>query len=142
MEARLPAGVDERVAADRIDDARPALALQRLAGGGEFGAVDDRGSAEAAQVVGHQLAQYLLVLRRRELLHHGNAPRVRDVGLHLPAQRAHEGLLDAPRPLGEIAGAVATPGGISEMLLATLADRGALAAWDEGLDRVLKRIMT
>ena len=51
-----------------------------------------------------------------------------------------EVLLREDRPLGEIAGAVATPGGISEMLLATLADRGALAAWDEGLDRVLKRI--
>ena len=51
-----------------------------------------------------------------------------------------EVLLAEKRPLEEIAGAVATPGGITEMLLATLADRGALAAWDEGLDRVLARI--
>ncbi len=51
-----------------------------------------------------------------------------------------EVLLKENRPLEEIAGMVATPGGITEMLLATLADRGALAAWEEGLDRVLERI--
>lgn len=51
-----------------------------------------------------------------------------------------EVLLREDRPLEDIAGAVATPGGISEMLLATLRDLGALAAWNEGLDRVLRRI--
>lgn len=51
-----------------------------------------------------------------------------------------EVLLREDRPLDEIARSVVTKGGISEMVLATLADRGALVAWDEGLDRVLKRI--
>lgn len=51
-----------------------------------------------------------------------------------------EVLLREDRPLDEIAGAVATPGGITEMVLGTLSERGALGAWDEGLDRVLKRI--
>lgn len=51
-----------------------------------------------------------------------------------------EVLLGEDRPLEEIAGAVATPGGITEMLLATLAERGALSAWGVGLDRVLARI--
>jgi pyrroline-5-carboxylate reductase len=51
-----------------------------------------------------------------------------------------EVLLREDRPLEDIARSVVTKGGISEMVLATLADRGALAAWDEGLDRVLKRI--
>lgn len=51
-----------------------------------------------------------------------------------------EVLLQENRPLAEIARMVATPGGITEMLLATLSDHGALAAWDEGLDRVLARI--
>lgn len=51
-----------------------------------------------------------------------------------------EVLLQEDRPLDDIARSVVTRGGISEMVLATLADRGALAAWDEGLDRVLQRI--
>lgn len=51
-----------------------------------------------------------------------------------------EVLLRENRPLDEIAGAVATPGGITEMLLASLAERAALTAWDDGLDRVLTRI--
>ena len=51
-----------------------------------------------------------------------------------------EVLLREERPLDDIARSVVTKGGISEMVLAALADRGALAAWDEGLDRVLKRI--
>lgn len=51
-----------------------------------------------------------------------------------------EVLLREDRPLDEIARSVVTRGGISEMLLATLSERGALEAWDQGLDRVLKRI--
>lgn len=51
-----------------------------------------------------------------------------------------EVLLQEDRPLEDIARSVVTPGGISEMVLATLSERGALGAWDEGLDRVLKRI--
>lgn len=51
-----------------------------------------------------------------------------------------EVLLREDRPLDDITHSVVTKGGISEMVLATLAERGALAAWDEGLDRVLKRI--
>lgn len=51
-----------------------------------------------------------------------------------------EVLLREDRPLEDIARSVVTPGGISEMVLATLSERGALEAWDAGLDRVLKRI--
>lgn len=51
-----------------------------------------------------------------------------------------EVLLREDRSLDEIARGVTTPGGITEMLLATLDGREALAAWDEGLDRVLTRI--
>lgn len=51
-----------------------------------------------------------------------------------------EVLLREDRPLDDIARSVVTRGGISEMVLATLSERGALEAWDEGLDRVLKRI--
>ena len=51
-----------------------------------------------------------------------------------------EVLLREDRPLDDIARSVVTPGGISEMVLGSLAERGALEAWDAGLDRVLKRI--
>ena len=51
-----------------------------------------------------------------------------------------EVLLQEDRPLEDIARSVVTEGGISEMLLATLAFSDGLHAWDEGLDRVLKRI--
>lgn len=51
-----------------------------------------------------------------------------------------EVLLREERSLEDIAHGVTTPGGITEMLLATLSERQALDAWDEGLDRVLKRI--
>lgn len=51
-----------------------------------------------------------------------------------------EVLLSEDRSLDDIARAVTTPGGITEMLLATLAESGALVAWDDGLDKVLKRI--
>lgn len=51
-----------------------------------------------------------------------------------------EVLLQEDRPLADIARGVTTPGGITEMLLATLAKRGALDAWDDGLDAVLRRI--
>jgi pyrroline-5-carboxylate reductase len=50
-----------------------------------------------------------------------------------------EVLLQERRPLADIARGVTTPGGITELLLATLADRSALDAWDEGLTRVLRR---
>ena len=51
-----------------------------------------------------------------------------------------EVLLQESRSLEDIARGVTTPGGITEMLLATLAERGALQAWEEGLDQVLHRI--
>lgn len=51
-----------------------------------------------------------------------------------------EVLLQEPRPLAEIAKGVTTPGGITLQLLDILNSHGALAAWDEGLDAVLKRI--
>lgn len=51
-----------------------------------------------------------------------------------------EVLLREDRPLDDIARSVVTPGGISEMVLSTLAAGDGLTAWDEGLDRVLKRI--
>lgn len=51
-----------------------------------------------------------------------------------------EVLLREDRPLEDIARSVVTKGGISEMVLATLAEKGALEAWDEGLGRVLRRI--
>ena len=35
---------------------------------------------------------------------------------------------------------VTTPGGITEALVATLDARGALAAWDEAMDKVFKRM--
>jgi pyrroline-5-carboxylate reductase len=49
-------------------------------------------------------------------------------------------LLSEDRTLPEIAREVITPGGISELLVASLNDRGALAAWAEALTRVLRRI--
>jgi pyrroline-5-carboxylate reductase len=51
-----------------------------------------------------------------------------------------EVLLREPRPLDDIAKGVTTPGGITLQLLDVLERQGALAAWDEGLDAVLKRI--
>lgn len=51
-----------------------------------------------------------------------------------------EVLLREPRPLEEIAMGVTTPGGITLQLLDILNSRGALDAWDEGLDAVLQRI--
>lgn len=51
-----------------------------------------------------------------------------------------EVLLQESRSLPEIAREVITPGGISELLVATLTDRKALTAWDEALTRVLIRI--
>lgn len=51
-----------------------------------------------------------------------------------------EVLLSEDRPLPEIAHEVITPGGISELLVATLTEREALTAWDDALTRVLRRI--
>jgi pyrroline-5-carboxylate reductase len=51
-----------------------------------------------------------------------------------------EVLLREDRSLPEIAREVVTPGGISELLVATLAERDAFAAWDEALTRVRRRI--
>ncbi len=51
-----------------------------------------------------------------------------------------EVLLSEDRTLPEIAREVITPGGISELLVATLTERGTLTAWDEALTRVLRRI--
>jgi pyrroline-5-carboxylate reductase len=51
-----------------------------------------------------------------------------------------EVLLQADAGLDQIAKGVTTPGGITEALVATLNERGALAAWDEAMDKVLKRM--
>lgn len=51
-----------------------------------------------------------------------------------------EVLLHEPRPLADIAKGVTTPGGITLQFLDILDNRGALEAWDAGLDAVLKRI--
>lgn len=51
-----------------------------------------------------------------------------------------EVLLREPRPLDAIAKGVTTPGGITLQLLDVLNGRGALEAWQEGMDAVLARI--
>jgi pyrroline-5-carboxylate reductase len=51
-----------------------------------------------------------------------------------------EVLLREPRSLADIAKGVTTPGGITLQLLDVLDGRGALTAWDEGMDAVLARI--
>ncbi len=51
-----------------------------------------------------------------------------------------EVLLSEDRSLPEIQREVITRGGISELLVSTLNERGALSAWDEALTRVLRRI--
>ena len=51
-----------------------------------------------------------------------------------------EVLLSESRSLPEIQREVITPGGISELLVATLMEHGALEAWDDALARVLRRI--
>jgi pyrroline-5-carboxylate reductase len=51
-----------------------------------------------------------------------------------------EVLLQADAGLDQIAKGVTTPGGITEALVATLDARGALAAWDEAMDKVFKRM--
>lgn len=53
-----------------------------------------------------------------------------------------EVLLQEQRPLSDIAKGVTTPGGITLQLLDHLNGRGALAAWGEGLDAILRRIKT
>ena len=55
-------------------------------------------AGRAAQVFGHHLVQRLLVLRGGELLHQRDAPRVRDIGLHLAAQGA---CADAGQPVAK-----------------------------------------
>jgi pyrroline-5-carboxylate reductase len=52
-----------------------------------------------------------------------------------------EVLLQADASLDQIAKGVTTPGGITEVLVATLETRGALAAWDEAMNKVLKRMV-
>ncbi|WP_284164894.1 pyrroline-5-carboxylate reductase dimerization domain-containing protein [Frigidibacter sp. SD6-1] len=51
-----------------------------------------------------------------------------------------EVLLQEDRPLADIAKGVTTPGGITLQLLDFLNGKGALNAWHDGLDAVLKRI--
>jgi pyrroline-5-carboxylate reductase len=51
-----------------------------------------------------------------------------------------EVLLREDRPLDDIARSVMTKGGISEMVLKGLGDKGGLSSWDEGLAAVLRRI--
>ena len=51
-----------------------------------------------------------------------------------------EVLLRETASLAEIQRGIATPGGITEALVARLADRGALEAWGEGMDVVLARV--
>ena len=52
-----------------------------------------------------------------------------------------EVLLHADAGLDAIAKGVTTPGGITEALVASLDARGALTAWDEAMDKVLKRMV-
>lgn len=51
-----------------------------------------------------------------------------------------EVLLRSEEGLDGIMTGVATPGGITEQLVAGLRDKGALAAWDAGMDAVLARM--
>lgn len=51
-----------------------------------------------------------------------------------------EVLMREDRPLDDIARSVVTKGGISEMVLKSLSTGDGLAAWDEGLGAVLRRI--
>lgn len=51
-----------------------------------------------------------------------------------------EVLLREDRPIGDITGAVTTPGGITRQLVDHLRDRGALAAWHSGLGEVRRRL--
>ena len=58
------------------------------------------------QVLGHQLPQRLLVLRRREGLDQRDAAGVGDIGLHLTAQRARADVLQSAAQPGEGLGLV------------------------------------
>lgn len=49
-------------------------------------------------------------------------------------------LLQESASLEAIRTGIATPGGITEALVARLEDRGALAAWEEAMDLVLRRV--
>lgn len=51
-----------------------------------------------------------------------------------------EVLMRSEETLAEIVAGVATPGGITEQLVASLEAKGALAAWDAGMDAVLARM--
>lgn len=51
-----------------------------------------------------------------------------------------EVLLRSAESLDQIAAGVTTAGGITEMVVETLEQNGALAAWDQGLDRVRRRL--
>lgn len=51
-----------------------------------------------------------------------------------------EVLLRSDEALDSITDGVTTPGGITEALVQSLTDRGALTAWDAGLDQVLARL--
>lgn len=51
-----------------------------------------------------------------------------------------EVLLRAPEGLDDIVRGVATPGGITEQLVGVLEADGGLAAWDKGMDGVLRRM--
>lgn len=51
-----------------------------------------------------------------------------------------EVLLQENRTTGDIRQSVTTPGGITELLLATLAETGGLEAWARGLDAVAQRL--
>lgn len=51
-----------------------------------------------------------------------------------------EVLLRDPAPLSVIRRGIATPGGITEMLVSRLERDGGLSAWDHGMDDVLRRV--
>ena len=51
-----------------------------------------------------------------------------------------EVILQGDQPLARIAAGVATPGGITEMLVGHLRAAGALSAWDAGMEAVLARM--
>jgi pyrroline-5-carboxylate reductase len=84
-----------------------------------FGAMSGASFVFLQQMIGWYVARHLVAETFR-----GNA----------------EVLLRAPESLESIVAGVATPGGITEQLVAELRGAGALAAWEAGMDAVLARM--
>lgn len=53
-----------------------------------------------------------------------------------------EVLMRSDQPLDQIAKGVTTPGGITEQVVSALQQAGALDAWDQGLERVRRRLQS